>query len=165
MIPRALKLNGLLATLLCAFSVSPAEAKDGWFGADKPGARALFYGEVPPAGEPPNAETIYLSLSCAKKGKKIVLFVAETSGKLKPGTTVQVVMSAAMARSRAKGKVLPNQLAGIPSIEAAFPLNAAVFAAMTKTATLRIRAGAWRQATPLKGIGNRLKTVLAVCRG
>ena len=160
----------VMAALLALLLVSPAQARDGWFGADKPGAKSLLYGAIPPAGEPPNAETIYLSLNCADKGKaadgdkSIVVFVSESSEKLKPGKNVRVVLTAAQVNSTTMGKTLPNELAGIPSIEVTYPVTARVFAAMTEKATLRIGAGGWSKTIPLKGLGNRMKTLLETCR-
>lgn len=154
----------VLAILLAGVFVSPAQAKEGWHGAERPGARALFYGELPPKGEPPNPETIQLLLRCAEKRKAIVLFVAETSAKLKPGKAVRVVLSVAGIRSAAKGKTMANQLAGVSSLKASFSLRARVFAAMTEPRTLRIRAGGWQSTTSLKGLGGRLKRLLAACR-
>ena len=153
----------VLAALFAAQLVSPAQSRDGWFGADKPGARSLSYGEVPQAGERPNDETIYLSLSCVDKGNAIDVWVSESSEKLKPGKNVRVVLSAAGVSSVAMGKTVPNELAGIPGIQVTFPVDARVFAAMTETETLGISAGGWRDSTPLKGLGNRLKTLLAAC--
>lgn len=152
-----------LAAVLAIVLVSPAQARDGWFGADKPGARALYYGEVPAPGEQPNAETIYLSLACADKGNAIEVWVSESSNKLIPGRKLRVVLSAAGVSSAAMGKTVANELAGIPSIRASYPPAAAVFAAMTETASLRISTGGWRSSTPAKGLGKRLKTLLAAC--
>lgn len=153
-----------LALLLASAFVSPAHAKEGWHGADRPGARTLFYGELPPAGEAPNPETIQLILRCADKGKAIVLFVAETSAKLKPGKFVRVVLSVARVRSETIGRTMANQLAGVPSLRARLPIRARVFAAMKERRTLRISAGKWRSALSLKGLGGRLKRLLAACR-
>jgi hypothetical protein len=149
--------------LTCSF-VSPAQAKEGWHGADRPGARALFYGELPPKGEPPNPETIQLLLRCAEIRKAIVLFVAETSAKLKPGRAVRVVLSVAGIRSAARGRTMANQLAGVSSLRVSFPIRARVFAAMSEPRTLRISAGGWQSTTSLKGLGGRLKRLLAACR-
>ena len=141
----------------------PALAEDGWHGADRPGARALFYGALPPKGEQPNPETIQLLLRCADKGKAIVLFVAETSAKLKPGKNVRVVLSVGKVRSAATGQTKANQLAGVPSLRAEFSARARVFAAMTDPQSLRISAGGWESTTSLKGIGARLKRLVATC--
>ena len=154
----------VLAVLLASMLVSPAYAKEGWHGAKGPGARTLFYGEMPPAGEPPNPETIQLILRCADKGKAIVLFVAETSAKLKPGKFVRVVLSVSRVRSETIGRTMANQLAGVSSLRARFSLRARVFAAMTEPRTLRISAGNWQSTMPLKGLGGRLKRLLAACR-
>ena len=154
----------VLAILTAMLLACPAQARDGWHGAETPGARALFYGEVPAKGEPPNPETIQLVLRCADKRKAIVVFVAETSAKLKPGRSVRVVLSVAGVRSEASGRTMANQLAGVPSLRVSFPIRARVFAAMNEPRTLRIRAGAWQSTTPLKGLGGRLKRLLAACR-
>lgn len=160
---RAVRPGLVMTALLTTLLVSPAQADDAWFGADKPGAKSLFYGAIPPAGEPPNAETIYLSLNCADKGKAVVVFVSESGKNLKPGKNVRVVLTAAQINSTTMGKTLANELAGVPSIEVTYPVTAKVFAAMTEKATLRIRAGGWSKTIPLKGLGNGLKTLLAFC--
>ena len=164
MSPSVTRLAPALAILLASLFGSPAFAKEGWHGADRPGARTLFYGELPPAGEQPNPETIQLILRCADKGKAIVLFVAETSAKLKPGKFVRVVLSVSRVRSETIGRTMANQLAGVSSLRARFSLRARVFAAMTEPRSLRISAGNWQSAIPLKGIGGRLKRLLAACR-
>ncbi|HUT51484.1 MAG TPA: hypothetical protein VM325_19320 [Alphaproteobacteria bacterium] len=153
-----------LAFLLAGVFVSPAHAKDGWHGAERPGARALFYGEVPPTGRQPNPETIQLILRCADKGRAIVVFVAETSAKLKPGRALRVLLSVAGVRSAAMGRTTANQLAGVPSLRATLPLHARVFAAMTEPRTLHIQAGGWQRSLPLNGLGGRLKRLTAGCR-
>jgi len=164
MFRRVARLAPALALLLTCSFVPPALAKEGWFGADRPGVRALFYGEMPPAGEPPNPETIQLLLRCADKRKAIVLFVAETSAKLKPGKRVRVVLSVGRVRSATMGRTKANQLAGVASLRANFSLRARVFAAMTEPRALRISAGGWQSTTPLKGLGGRMKRLLAGCR-
>jgi hypothetical protein len=154
----------ILTVILLGLPLSAAQAKDGWHGADRPGARALFYGELPPKGQQPNPETIQLMLRCADKGKAVVLFVAETSEKLKPGKSVRVVLSVGKVRSATNGETKPNQLAGVPSLRARFSAQARVFAAMTDRATLRISAGGWQSTTPLNGIDGRLKHLVASCQ-
>ncbi|MDH3232897.1 MAG: hypothetical protein OEQ29_05180, partial [Alphaproteobacteria bacterium] len=124
----------------------------------------LFYGELPTAGEAPNPETIQLILRCADKGRAIVLFVAETSEKLKPGGFVRVVLSVARVRSETIGRTMANQLAGVPSLRARLPIRARVFAAMKERRTLRISAGKWQSAISLTGLGERLNRLLAACR-
>jgi len=164
MSPHVVRPVFVLATALAILLVSPAQARDGWFGSARPGSKAVFYGEVPRPGERANDETIYLSLDCAGKGRGVAISVSETSKKLKPGRKVRVVVSAAGVRSTAIGKTQTNELAGVPGLEVILPAHARVFAAMRQTATLRISAGGWREATPLRGIGNRLKVLLAACR-
>jgi hypothetical protein len=155
----------LVATVaLTVLPLSASQARDGWHGADRPGARALFYGALPPKGRQPNPETIQLMLRCADTGKAIVLFVAETSAKLKPGKKVRVVLSVGKVRSAVTGETKANQLAGVASLRARFSARARVFAAMTDRRTLRISAGGWHNTTPLKGIDGRLKRLLASCR-
>jgi hypothetical protein len=150
----------VLLFLPCA----PALAKDGWHGADRKGARTLFYGALPAKGEAPNPETIQLILRCADRGKAIVLFVAETSEKLKPGRKVRVVLSVGKVRSAATGETKANQLAGVASLRARFSARARVFAAMKAPRTLHISAGGWESITSLKGLGARLKRLVATCR-
>jgi len=152
------------ALLLATNSAALAEAKSAWFGADAPGARSLFYGAVPPKGEAPNPETIQLLLRCADQGKAIAVFVAETSEKLQPGKAVRVTFSAGKSNSSATGRTMANQLAGVPSLRVTLPLNARVFAGMGERETLRISAGGWESATPLTGLGQRMKHLLAGCR-
>jgi hypothetical protein len=157
------RLAPALAVLLF-LPCTPALAKDGWHGAERPGARALFYGELPPKGQQPNPETIQLMLRCADKGKAVVLFVAETSAKLKPGKKVRVTLSVRRAQSTATGRTVANQLAGIPSLRVTFPLNARVFAAMTEPLVLKIRAGGWQRLVGLVGLGDRMNRLLKGCR-
>jgi hypothetical protein len=153
-----------LAALLSVLPLSAPQAKDGWHGADRPGARALFYGELPPKGQQPNPETIQLMLRCADTGEAVVLFVAETSAKLKPGKKVRVVLSVGKVRSAVTGETKANQLAGVASLRARFSARARVFKAMTDRRTLRISAGGWHNTTPLKGIDGRLKHLVASCQ-
>jgi hypothetical protein len=152
-----------LAVVLSAASALAAPVKYGWFGADAPGARSLFYGALPAAGEAPNPETIQLLLRCADKGKAIVVFIAETSAAVKPGEKLRVALSIARIRSTAVGRTMANQLSGVPSIRVTFPLHARVFAAMTEPRLLSIRAGGWQRKVPLTGLDGRLKRLVAAC--
>jgi len=154
----------LLVAALVAVPVSAAQARDGWFGAEKPGARAVNYGAIPPKGEAANPETIYLRISCSKDGRFLDVFVAETSAALKPGRQVRVTMSAKGVKTSVAGRTLANQLAGVPSLQFRISISASVLAAMTPQGTLRLSAGRWREATSLGGIGGQLKTVLRSCQ-
>jgi len=156
-------LAAALAIVAVTVPASQVQAKDGWLGGDKPGSKSLFYGELPPAGEPPNPENIAISLSCAKKGKAIVVFVSETDPKLKPGQKLRVILSAGGVNSVTQGRTLANQLAGVPSVKVTLSVKRRLFSGMNDKATLTIRAGGWLGSFPLKGIGNRLKTLLAAC--
>lgn len=156
---------GLLVAMLFTVPVSAAQGKDGWFGAEKPGARALNFGEIPPSGEPANPETIYLRLSCSKDGRFLGFFVGETSAALKPGRQVRVTVSVKGVKTSVAGRTLANQLAGVPSLQFRLPIGARVLAAMKSPATLRLSAGRWHETRSLRGIGKQLKTVLRSCRG
>lgn len=149
---------GVVLASLFVFG-GPAQSADGWFGP----SGTLLYGDVPPAGEQSNPETIFLSMSCAETGKSVVLFVAETGSVLQPNQPVRVELVAGGVMSAAVGRTLPNELAGVPSIQVSFPVNAKVFGAMTEKATLELRADAWRKTLPLAGIGGRLTALLTLC--
>jgi len=154
----------MIAAFVLIGPVSAAQARDGWFGAEKPGARAVNYGEIPPKGEPANPETIYLRLSCSKDGRFLDVFVAETSAALKPGRQVRVTLSAKGVKTSVAGRTLANELAGVPSLQFRISVGAPVLAAMKPPAALRLSAGRWRETTSLRGVGNQLKTVLQSCR-
>ena len=157
---RGASLTSLLTIVFATFLLgAPAHSADGWFGP----SGTLLYGDVPPAGEQPNPENIVLSMSCAEKGKAIVLFVAETGPVLQPNQPVRVELSAGGVTSAAVGRTLPNELAGVPSIRVNFPVSAKVFGAMSEKSSLELRADAWRKTLPLSGIGGRLTALLALC--
>jgi hypothetical protein len=153
----------VLAALPCGPGARAAQAVDGWFGANAPGARSLFYGPLPAKGEAPNPETIQLLMRCAEKEKAIVLFVAETGDKLKPGANLSVVLTVGRVRSSALGRTKANQLAGVPSLRLTLPLGARVLAAMTGGQLLTIRAGGWQRNVPLFGAHARVRRLVEAC--
>lgn len=154
----------MCAAALVVHTATPAQSREGWFGSDRPGRSAIFYGEVPAKGEPANDETIYLSLACAKTKNFIEVLLSESSNDLKPNRTVQVILSAGGVATSAWGKTLTNDLAGVPSLEVLLPAHSAVFSAMLDAQSLEIRVGAWKTKTPLKDSRGYLKTLLENCR-
>ena len=153
----------VLFVLFAVQLAAPAQAREGWFGSDQPGKTGIFYGEIPPTGEPANDEMIHISLNCNKSRDAIYVLLSESSKQLKPNKSVRVTISAAGVSSSAMGKTLPNELAGIPSLEILLPLDAAVLRAMLNASSLTIRVDTWKSTTTLQGIAGRLKALLKAC--
>jgi hypothetical protein len=159
----------LAAALAIAGCAAPAAAADAWLGGSHDGTATLSYGDKPPAGEQPNPETVQLSLSCKAGSGVVRLFVAESAETLKPGTTARLTLTAAEIASTVNAKVLPNQLAGVPSLQAAAPAGLAVFNALARLGragrgSLRLAVGtAWRAAYPLKTMGGQADAFFRAC--
>lgn len=157
------------AALMTAGTAAPATAADAWSYGSRAGSVTLFYGETPPAGEPPNEETIQLSLSCRTGSGVVRILVGETSEKLKPGGTVRLTLAAAQVALTVPAKLLPNQLAGVPSLQATAPVGSAVFNVLARMGragrgALRLSAGAaWSGRFPLKTLGSRADRFVAAC--
>lgn len=163
--------NGLVAAtaLSLAGAAAPSLAADAWIGGARESQVFLSYGEKPPPGEQPNAETLQITLSCVTGSGTVRVFVAESSEKLKPGGAARLTLSAAQIATTVRAKILPNQLAGIPSLQATAPAGSAVFIAMARLGRagrgeLRVSAGeAWSARFPLKTMGVRADTFLRAC--
>ena len=158
-------LLGLAITVVVSVQLAQsAQAREGWFGSGRTGSTAIYYGEVPRAGERANEETIQLALTCARNSTGIEISVSETSKALKPDKRVTVKLSAGGVSASATGKTLANELAGIPSLSVTFPATSSVFVAMKANRTLGISVGRWRSRTSPRGIGNRMTRLLADCQ-
>lgn len=154
----------LLLALVPVTGGTAAQAKEGWFGGARPGASSVSYGEIPPAGERANPETIYLHLSCTNGGHAVGFFVSETGRALRPGRRVQVTVVAGRVTQRVRGKTLANELAGAPSLQFRVPMRARLLGAINPRNTLTIASGRWRKSFSLRSLGGQFNTVLATCR-
>jgi hypothetical protein len=163
--------NGLglaAATLALAAFAAPSLAADAWLGRAQDKDVYLSYGATPPAGEAPNPETIQLNLGCTKGSGVVKIFVAESSTALVPGRTVQLTLAAAGIVTSVQAKVLPNQLAGVPSLQATLPAGSAVFDVLARLGragrgTLRLTAAAWSARFPLETMGLQADSFFRAC--
>ena len=150
-------------------SATPVAAADVWLSGTSDGSVLLMYGARPPAGEQPNPETIQLSLACRTGSGVVRLFVGESSERLKPGGTARLTLAAAQVATTVRAKILPNQLAGVPSLQATAPVGSAVFNAMARLGragqgTLRVSVGkTWSARFPLKTMGLKAQQFAQAC--
>lgn len=156
-----------VASILAA-ALAPAgsaqQPKYGWSGAETYPSTKLQFGTKPLD----NAENLELLLQCRKRGT-VSVWIAETSGALKPNRRVKVTLAFGRASSVRPGRTRPNELAGTPSVEAVFPVTARVFAALSKQRrftgrhALLVTAGKWRRRFALGDMGSQATNFLRSC--
>lgn len=125
--------------------------------------------------EDKNADSIYLgygvpesddsfgSFTCAPASGAVKIWIAETSGKLKPGKPATAVLSVGETKTRVAGKLMPNEEAGVPSFEGSFKAADPIFRALAGGIALEIVVGPSKQSAPLTGAGDKFKKFAAAC--
>jgi len=98
---------------MALFVATAAQAKESWSFSpprkDEPTATLTL-------GEPEGEESTAI-FSCKAQSGRIVIFIGETDARLKPGRKIAATLSAETARLQIEGKLLANELAGVPSFE------------------------------------------------
>src|SRR6516162_1370511 len=104
-------------------------------------------------GESP--EDMPITLDCKLHSGVIGVFAAETSEALKPNRRINAMLAAGSVRSRAPGKTIPNEDAGVPSFQGTLQVTDPLLDALAGANSLSIDVGASHKQVPLKGIGNK----------
>jgi hypothetical protein len=113
-------------------------------------------------GTPESDETT-LTFSCIPRSGKVRLFVGETSDKLKPGDKAKAILAAGGVKTQAQGKILANEMAGVPSFEGVIDARDALFSALAPAETLAVAVGPSQTAVPLKGLGDKAARFAQSC--
>jgi hypothetical protein len=103
-------------------------------------------------------------LSCKLHSGIIGVFVAETSKALKPNRPINATLAAGSVRSSLPGKTVPNEDAGVPSLQSTLQATDPLLDALAGANSLSIDVGASHQEVPLKGMGNKSREFATLCR-
>jgi hypothetical protein len=121
------------------------------------GKTMLTYG-----GESP--EDMAIALDCKLHSGVIGVFAAETSEALKPNRRINATLAAGSVRSSVPGKTVPNEDAGVPSFQGTLQATDPLLDALAGANSLSIDVGASHKQVPLKGIGNKSREFVTLCR-
>lgn len=125
--------------------------------------------------EEKNADSIYLgygvpesddslgSFTCAPGSGLVKIWIAETSNKLKPGGKTTAILSVGEKTAKVAGKLVPNEEAGVPSLEGSLPAKDPIFGAMVGGETLDIAVGGTKRSAPLADAAEKFKKFAAAC--
>lgn len=117
-----------LVLMVVFFGNAPgfANEKIEWIFSDKGqnGEVSLSYGSKD------NLELTEIYFNCSPGSGAVSVNIVESSSKLKPGDTACLALSVGQIQVGACGAATPNELAGVPSIEAIIGINEPVFAAL-----------------------------------
>ncbi|OBS50427.1 hypothetical protein A8B73_21700 [Methylosinus sp. 3S-1] len=112
----------------------------------------------------PETDDAFGSFRCKSQSGEVILFIAETSGKLVAGRPASATLAAGEVRATIAGKLLPNEDAGVPSFEGRIAAEDPIFLAMTSAKTLEATIGSAKQSAPLKGAADKVKRFMAACK-
>lgn len=154
--------RSVLAALLIVIASTPlmAQEEEAWHGGmseDKTRA-SLYYGSAE------NGEILSISMDCSIQSGVVNVFLPESDEKYRPGYPACMTLKAGKASSTVCGATSPNELAGIPSLEAVTGIHDPVFKAMTGAASLSIQVGSGKPyEISLKGAGGKIRTFIKAC--
>ena len=128
-----------------------------WRLTDEAGESRLEYGTDNPEDTP-------IAFSC-KAGRGVVdIWINETGKGVKPGRSMTASLTAGRTTSKVRGKTMPNEEAGTPSLQGTQPADDPLFAALSKERMLVLVVGPSRQQVPLREIGDKADRFSRLCR-
>lgn len=111
----------------------------------------------------PQTDDQTVSFNCKPGGGEATVFIAETSVKLRPGKRATATLSAGRTTVEIAGKIMPNEMSGVPSFEGRVRADSALFEAMASAPTLAIGVGLSKQTAPLAGAADTIRRFAAKC--
>lgn len=111
----------------------------------------------------PETDDSFGAFRCKPQSGVVMLFISETSEKLKPGKSATASLSVGEVQTKVAGKLMPNEEAGVPSFQGRLPATDPIFDAMATGETLAAAVGPSKQTAPLKGAAEKVEKFVAAC--
>lgn len=115
-------------------------------------------------GAPGNEELTEIYFSCSPGTGAVNLHIVESNSKLKPGDTACLALTVGSIQVGACGAATPNELAGVPSLEAIIGINEPIFAALRGNGKLGVHIAGDHSSISLVGADIPAGKFLKACR-
>lgn len=137
-----------------------ANEKSEWIFSDKSGN-----GEVSLTyGARDNDELTEIYFQCSPGSGAVNIHIVESNSKLKPGDTACLALTVGNIQVGACGAATPNELAGVPSLQAIIGINEPIFAALRGTGKLGVHIAGEHSSISLAGADGPAGRFLKACR-